>query len=214
MNSVAIVLAAGFSSRFRGHKLKAQMKNGFTVFQQTVTNLAAATDRLVVVTQADMLDHIESSLAAALPSIPIEIIVNENSRAGMGTSIAAGVRALARTPTEGLGTEASRGRSIQGVLLCLADMPFIQTSSYSHLLEALDDQHIIVPTYQGRRANPVAFGRRFFDELAALSEDVGGKSILQAHPDRVRELEIGDPGLIADVDTPQELLTYQSELLP
>jgi len=38
-----------------------------------------------------------------------------------------------------------------------------------------------------------------------LSGDSGARAILQAHPQAIRRLDVNDPGILQDVDTPQDL---------
>lgn len=60
---------------------------------------------------------------------------------------------------------------IQGIpdwsaaLVCLADMPFIETATYTQLLNYLNEDSIVVPEYREQRGNPVGFGRRWFCPL-------------------------------------------------
>jgi len=49
--------------------------------------------------------------------------------------------------------------------------------------------------------------RRYREELRALGGDVGARDILAAHPADVLEVDAGDPGVVADVDTPEDYLS-------
>ncbi|MOA68711.1 MobA-like NTP transferase domain protein [compost metagenome] len=49
------------------------------------------------------------------------------------------------------------------------------------------------------------FGRNFWPALAELSGDTGARALLQAHSSAVRLVELGDQGIIMDVDTPEKL---------
>jgi molybdenum cofactor cytidylyltransferase len=52
----------------------------------------------------------------------------------------------------------------------------------------------------------VGFGSDFFSALAALGGDAGARRVLDAHPDRVRELPLADAGIHRDIDRPADLL--------
>jgi len=48
------------------------------------------------------------------------------------------------------------------------------------------------------------FGRGYFDRLAAVEGDTGGRSVLFEAPE-TRLVETGDPGVVRDVDRPGDL---------
>jgi len=63
---------------------------------------------------------------------------------------------------------------------------------------------IIVPSFQGRQGHPVILHRRYKKELLNLKGDVGGKSILERHPQEVRAIRVKSIGVVTDVDTWQD----------
>src|SRR5690606_29843509 len=135
--------AAGFSRRFGSIKLNALLPNGKTVFQQTLERIRGATDNILVVTRDELLD---SLLQAGAPKE--KTVVCPDAELGMGHTLACGVRHMPE--------------HWDGVLVCLADMPFVETSTYVTLLDALKPEVIVVPEYQGKRGNPVGFGGEWF----------------------------------------------------
>ncbi len=183
----AIVLAAGFGRRFGDTKQFARLSNGKTVLEQTLLNLLKATDNILVVTRAE--------IRPALEHLKLPICVFDNADQGMGASLAF---ALTQIPNWG------------AAMICLGDMPFIDAASYSALLDAADETRIIVPTVDSNIANPCVFGKRFFDELKQLQGDKGGRSVINRHPDALVRLQLTDPGLLQDIDTPADLTNLQA----
>jgi molybdenum cofactor cytidylyltransferase len=55
----------------------------------------------------------------------------------------------------------------------------------------------------GRRGNPVGFGRVHLDTLLALGGDQGARRLLQSFP--VTEVPVIDAGIFRDIDTPADL---------
>jgi molybdenum cofactor cytidylyltransferase len=51
----------------------------------------------------------------------------------------------------------------------------------------------------------VLLRRAVFAEVLALRGDVGARSLIERHADRVRAVAIDDPALLVDVDTAAEL---------
>jgi molybdenum cofactor cytidylyltransferase len=91
------------------------------------------------------------------------------------------------------------------LIIALADMPFVQVSTFNQVCAALREHEIVVPTFQGQRGHPVGFQRQYFSELAELDGDSGGRSILKRHADKVFELPVDDPGVLYDIDTEADL---------
>lgn len=188
----ALLLAAGFSRRFGGVKLRATLPDGSTVLQQTLTRLYAATPFITIVTRDDLLPDVNQALTA-LPPVAgesIQVLVCGDAHLGMGHTLAHGMRHLP---------------DWQGVLICLADMPHICSETYAQILSALTPEHILIPVHQGRNGQPVGFGSRFFDALRNSSGDVGGRDVVKANRQHVQSLDIDDDGILQDIDTPEDL---------
>jgi molybdenum cofactor cytidylyltransferase len=56
------------------------------------------------------------------------------------------------------------------------------------------------------RGHPVGFGAMHGDALAALDGDAGARALIVAASDTVTTLDVDDPGILADVDTPDDLM--------
>ena len=186
-NIGALVLAAGFSNRFGSIKLLAELETGLTVFEQTLLRICAAIDSVVVVTRPGMPDQITSD------SFPIHVF--DQAKRGMGASLAYGI---------------SKIEHWDACLICLADMPFIGQNTYQILADNLTSNKIIIPTYKNKPGNPVGFGREFFGELKTLAGDSGARSVAGQHTEATVKVEINDPAILWDVDTPFDLSRYQS----
>jgi molybdenum cofactor cytidylyltransferase len=112
----------------------------------------------------------------------------------MSTSLRAGIDAL---PV-----------NCDAVLICLGDMPGIKPGHVDSLIAAFDPAEgraIIVPIHAARRGHPVLWAARFFAEMASVTGDAGARHLIGAHQDLVFEVQIGDPSVLLDVDTPQAL---------
>jgi len=69
-----------------------------------------------------------------------------------------------------------------------------------------------VPTYQGKRGNPVLFGAQFFAEMMAVAGDTGAKHLIGEHSDQVCEVAMDDAAILLDLDTPQAMSEYQNSV--
>ena len=83
-------------------------------------------------------------------------------------------------------------------------MPHVAPATLRLLADALaSGAGIAAPLMDGRRGNPVGFGRVHLDGLLALRGDQGARRLLQTFP--VTEVPVADPGIFRDIDTPADL---------
>lgn len=127
--------------------------------------------------------------AAIADALPATFVLAPDHARGMGATLAAGARAVPPDWT--------------GLLICLADMPWVEAATLAALAAALTGpESAAVPVHAGRRGNPAAFGRAWLPRLAALDGDTGARALLADA--RVVEVPAG-PGILRDADTPAAL---------
>jgi molybdenum cofactor cytidylyltransferase len=87
-------------------------------------------------------------------------------------------------------------------------MPRVGAAVLDRLIAAfnpLEGRAICVPTWNGKRGNPVLWDKRFFAEMADLAGDVGAKHLIGEHADLVAEVAMPDDAILTDIDTPEAL---------
>ncbi len=196
-----VVLAAGAARRFGRPKQLERWPapDGPTLVERAVGLALGAKVGQVYVVVGNRREQVEEVLRAA-PYSEARTVYNPRWEEGQGFSVAAGIRAVQ--------TERPTTRAI---LFMLADQPRLQPATLTVLLDYFanlgeaGDQAIIFPTYGGKRGNPVVFGRAYFDELALLEGDNGGRTVVRAHPAATLEVPVPDPAIHEDVDTPADL---------
>src|SRR5262249_59668766 len=93
-------------------------------------------------------------------------------------------------------------------IVALADMPRIAGETIEAVARVLDGgASIVAPVYRGQRGHPVGFGLAHRDALLALDGDSGARALFALHT--VTRVEVDDPGILADVDTPEDLRKLQ-----
>lgn len=183
---VGILLAAGASTRFRANKLLHPLPDGTPIAVAAARNLRAALDRVVAVVRPGV-----PELAQALAGAGAEVTICPDAAAGMGHSLA---HAIARTSHAG------------GWVVALADMPFVAPDTIRRVAAALQDgADLAAPAYRGSRGHPVGFAAPYRQALAGLTGDAGARDILKRDFVRMRALEVDDPGVLRDIDTPEDL---------
>lgn len=100
-----------------------------------------------------------------------------------------------------------------GWLVALADMPFIAPASHHAVATNLRaGASLAASEFAGRRGHPVGFAGKWRDQLAQLGGDQGGKSILDAHAQGLVLCRVDDPGVLCDIDRPEDLDTHHPRL--
>ncbi|MEO5671922.1 MAG: NTP transferase domain-containing protein [Ramlibacter sp.] len=119
---------------------------------------------------------------------------------GMGDSIAAGVAAARDAP---------------GWLILPGDLPLIQAQTLRAVAAALARTAVVVPSHGGVRGHPVGFGPECRDELLQLRGPEGASGIVRARTalGQIVLLELGDAGIVADIDTTADLARAEALLL-
>ncbi|MBG0839423.1 NTP transferase domain-containing protein [Ectopseudomonas toyotomiensis] len=183
----ALMLAAGYSRRFGGDKRRATLADGRSLLAASLTLPCSMLEEVWLMLRPD-----EAPTGMDLPT-GVRVVQNAASAQGMGHSLAAGAeRLLAESNAD-------------AVAIFLADMPAIHRDSLETLIAHSSANNIVLPSYRGKRGHPVLFGRDFWPQLATLSGDVGARPVLQQNPNAVRILELDDPGVLQDIDTPADL---------
>jgi molybdenum cofactor cytidylyltransferase len=187
--ATGVLLAAGLGQRFDPSgirsKLLAPLPDGTPIAVAAARRLATATADVVAVVRPGA-----EKLAFLLNEAGCHVVFAPDAMRGMGASLATGVRA---SPDAG------------GWIVALADMPWIAPTTIEAVARALDgdDASIVAPVYCGTRGHPVGFASRHYDALAALDGDAGARALFAREP--VTLLDVDDPAILRDVDTPTDL---------
>lgn len=182
-STVAIVLAAGTGSRMGTDKLRLPLGH-CSILGHTLRAYAG--------------QGLEYRILVTRPELPLppeaaswEVIFNENSTRGMGSSLRAGV--------------AAAPPGCKGFLLGLGDLPALQPQTVAAVLAAARTSPLglVYPTWRGRRGHPVWLHARYRPALLAVQGDRGARALLRECTGV--SVEVPDPGCALDVDTPDDL---------
>lgn len=198
-----IVLAAGRSSRFGSDKRFASFDQHDTLLSKSISIIEPCCHRIIVVTRPADAGQEQVLLARWWGHPKVAARRATDSDLGMGHSIANAIAHLGEI-------EKQQEQGFSGLVLMLADMPYIQPDTVTKIVAAHSMDNIVVPCYEytqsKRRGHPVVFGRRWFDRLQRLEGDRGGRSVIVGNPSAVVEVAVDDPGILHDVDQPTQLL--------
>lgn len=180
----AIVAAAGRSQRMGSCKQLLDL-GGKTVLARCIETLRyGGVGEIIVVIAGNGL-----ALADEAGRYPVKVAVNEDPAGDMASSVRVGREIL------------SPGSD--GVIVALCDYPLVTDSTISTLVHAhtVHPGSIVIPTHGGRRGHPTLFPATILAELAP-----GGtlRDLVRCDPCRVDLCDVDDPGILQDMDTPED----------
>lgn len=183
MTSIAIVLmASGFGRRFGGNKLLEEYK-GKKLYEYALDSaLQSGADYIILVTQyREIYDEVKNK------NLPVQCILNAHPENGISQSIKEGLNAC---------------RKADGCCFMVCDQPEFKTSTLQMMLKQFrkEPYNILVASDGIKRGNPAIFPAGYYEELMALTGDVGGRQIILRYPEHVREWVTDSLDELKDID--------------
>lgn len=181
------VLAAGASTRFGGNKLQAHFGKGILgchiLDQLAQCNFSS---RYAVVTDLD------DQLSQTYKQFSFALIENTNPPAGLSQSVKLAV-SMAQTS------------QADALLICLADMPFVDSNHIGRLCAAYrQTEEIIASAHNGIAMPPAIFPRKIWGALLKTTGDSGARDLIR----HAKCIE-ANAAVLRDIDTPQDLAAAQ-----
>jgi len=186
-NNWALILAAGSSRRMGSQKLLLPYGNS-TIIETVVDNvLSSSIDRVMVVLGAN-----RNEIREVLGKRPVQFCHNTDHENGMLSSVKCGMRAL---PDDAL-----------TALIYLGDQPGIPP----HVTNAVIDSYyeelygIVIPVHMYRRGHPLLVDMKYRRDIEKLDLEEGLRALRHHFPEDVLEVEVDEPGILIDIDTPED----------
>jgi molybdenum cofactor cytidylyltransferase len=185
-NVVALLLAAGSATRFGSDKLLHPLPHGVPMAVQSARHLKKVIENVFAVVGPRT-----DKLARLLELEGCTVVVCDRATEGMGASLACAARAAGEA---------------DALLVALADMPFVRPSSIAAVRDALAaGKPLVAPYFRAHRGHPVGISAKYRGELEALTGDEGARKLLAAHEAELTRIPVGDPGVVRDIDRPEDL---------
>lgn len=157
-------------------------------------------EHVVAAACASRLDEVVVVLGASLDLIRdrvawgrARVLVNADHRAGMSTSIRAGISSLAP--------------GVDRAMVILGDQPEVSAELFDRLLEVQGRSGLpgAALSLGGLLHPPVLLGRELWPQVLTLEGDVGCRQIIRARPELVTPVDVGMLGdHPVDIDTPDD----------
>jgi molybdenum cofactor cytidylyltransferase len=190
---VVVVLAAGRSSRMGFPKALAAI--GDETALARVLRIARAHALPVQVVLGFDAERIRAeAIRARVALAEGEVVVNAAPERGQSSSLRTGAAAVA----DG-----------SAVVLWPVDHAHVAAATFTQLLAAFRARApaiaLLVPSRGGRRGHPLFADAAARREFAALRDDEPGHVVVRRDARRVQHVEVDDPAVTGDFDTPEEL---------
>ena len=192
---MGIILAAGNSSRMgKDNKLLRNIGGASLVRNTAVEMLKSNLDSCSIV-----LGYQSDKVAAVIKDLNINLILNPFWEEGQASSLKAALNTL--------------DSSYSDLLVMLGDLPGVKSKHINkiieeHLLANNRKSKITIPSFNGKKGNPVIWGKSFFPDLSNLEGDVGGRTLFDQHPAAINLLVMEDEAVITDTDTPEDFKKF------
>jgi len=190
----AILLAAGESRRMGGaNKLELDI-HGVPLLRRAAQTLLASRLQHVIA----VLGHAADRIRPLLEDLPLEVVVNEAYREGQMTSVYKGLESLSGP--------------CDGIMICLSDQPLLEPADIDRLIDSFAGRRrgcVLVPTYRGRRGNPIVLAYRHREKILNGNRNLGCKRFLQENPDLVTTVAMDTDHVVVDLDTRQDYLAFR-----
>ncbi len=193
--AVAVVTAAGSAERFGGRKLLA-LVDGEPLLDRTIRALLeGGASEVIVVVGTDGRAELERDVNA-MNDARVRPVENHDPSRGMFSSIQDGVATA----------------SGDALLIMPGDMPFVRADTVRAVIAKYREREAIVsPRYRGKRGHPVAMPLALRDEIRATPTSATLHDVIKRHADMRVDLDVDDPGIVRDVDTPADLAPGTSD---
>ncbi len=191
-----ILLAAGLSSRMGRPKQLLAWGDRPLVRHVAEQALKSRITGLVIVIGAAA-DLVRAALAGL--DGPVLIVENPDYASGQASSLRSGLSALPATA--------------RAALVLLVDQPLIRPDLINRLIdeyEAHPQALAVMPRYKGKRGNPVLLAHGLFESVRGVAGDAGARQVLAEHASQIRQLELDDPAVVMDLDTPEDYTAMQA----
>ena len=183
----SILLAAGQSKRMSGENKLIKSVKGIPLIKCALNNILKSHVNEIIIVLGYQNETIEKLIDK---TSRIKFVFNSNFESGMASSIIKGIKKLSK--------------KTDSFFISLGDMPSINYDTYNQLIKCNKNKKAIVPMFKGQQGNPVLFPKSFEEKLLSIQGDSGAKKILEINKKEVLYLEINDPGIIRDLDVPND----------
>lgn len=191
----ALILCAGYSSRMGSFKPLLPL-GGETLVERIIRLFmdAGGVDVTVV------LGHEAPAITAVLERYDVSVVINERYGEGMFSSVRAGVQQI--------------DRKRRAFFLMPVDIPLVRQDTLQTLMNAFQkgDADVYRPCFRGSHGHPPLISSALIPAILNFSGPGGLRALLAHYGYSILDVAVEDPGILVDLDTPEDYLMVQKAL--
>jgi len=198
-----LVLAAGESSRM-GTEKQLLTYRGRTFMERAVDGFIHAGVKNIVIVLGHKYELMESHLKKSYPrsflalsGSEITFALNASYKLGQFSSIRRGISAI---------YEKKSVDFYAGFMIQLIDRPTVEPETFKKLKEEFlnSSKNIVIPSFEMRRGHPVCISSAYIEKILELSDNSSLREIINNNGEDIAYLNVCDPGIVLNIDTPGE----------
>lgn len=182
----AIVLAAGYSSRANAFKMILPLGQR-TVLEQTISKFEGICSRVIVVAgfQAKIIEEEMAGISSKNAySFQMKFVYNENFNQGMFSSIQKGVCEV----------------NASAFLITPGDCPLVKKETVQLIAEQEGD--VVIPSFHYKGGHPIKLSNEVKQKIIKTNPESNLREVLNGYEKKY--MNVDDPGVLLDVDTPED----------
>lgn len=179
-----VILAAGKSTRMG--RIKALLPfRGKPILGCVVDHARRSFLNQIIVVLGSASDQIQQGVDLK----QVRLLINKHYDEGQSTSLKTGLSGISE--------------ETDAVVFILGDQPLIGPEVINALIEGFrrTSAPFVIPTFEGKRGNPVLIDRTVFHRISQLKGDVGARALFNEYEDEIEEIEVKNHGILFDLDT-------------
>jgi molybdenum cofactor cytidylyltransferase len=190
----SVILAAGASTRL-GQPKQLLRIDGESLLHRTIRMAAEAGYNPIFV----VLGYESDRMRQDISGLRSKIVLNPEWQSGMGSSLRCGITALMK-----------ENPLPERTLLLLSDQAKLSAGILSELMQRTAEGSSLVAAsrYAGRLGVPAIFRKDLYPELLKVEGDQGARSVIEKYSHQTAVIDFPEGSV--DIDTPQDLLAFQS----
>lgn len=194
MKATAIITAAGYSKRMGLFKPLMTIGDVRVIDRCLATFLNAGIKEIIVVTgfNADL-------ITSHLKGTGVKCVYNPQYHHGMFSSVKMGLHQISD--------------DADGFFMLPVDIPLVKVDTIKEMVQlfSFDKGSIVYPSYNQRRGHPPLIAHALIKSILSHDGTDGLKGALRKHESTATYLNVKDPGILMNMNTPQayeEILSY------
>jgi molybdenum cofactor cytidylyltransferase len=190
----AIILAAGLSSRMGSPKMLLEWHDSTVVETVLKTVVESAFNDVVLVYGAWQNEILDIS-----GKFPIRAVFNPDySNGSMLVSLQTGLRYI--------------DKKQDGFMIILGDQPMLSKNVIEKVTQdyQTSGKKVVIPSYNMRRGHPWLIDNSLIKDVLGLEEPRTLRDFLKNHDTDIYYSIVDDPGILADLDTPEDYQKHRN----